>query len=414
MIVIYFLLLFQNYSENDYIAEILKTKDISKIETIYNEANNKFPDSYNLNLNTAYKYLLLKKHNKAYILYKKSYKIYPSIDSLLGLTYTQLELNKYKELLKITSTYKYKKTENEKYIYSRRSYAYIMLERYNKAIKEADKGLENYPDFENLIKNKKYAKFMKPAFSINFIPIWGMINYNKSHPNRISYNYFGATTYSKYGFYNMDIGYINGKIEDILEVRTEHNLDFGLGYNKNYNIYFHLKKIFLTDENAIIPYIHLGYNFKNISLITAFSISSYEYLNNLIYQGSIYSYFYLFNRKFIPSLGIGYKFLKRDKTNSAPYFQAGFDLYFIDEIGIRASFRYNQHNFLVDIGGIVDNSLDDIKWVAEAGLNLKYNNFIISPIYRYYSINIPSTGGRRNNLQTSSKSFFTIILGYKF
>lgn len=413
MILIYFLLLFQNYTEQDYVVEISKTKDIPKIETIYKEADKLYPKSYNINLNTAYKYLLLKKYKKSYVLYKKTYAIYPSIEALLGLTYTQLELTKFNELLKVTSTYKYKNINLEKWIYLRRSYAYIRLENYDNAIIEANKGLKKYPDFKELIKNKKYALKMKPKLLVDIIPIWGMVNY-KNTDYKISYSYWGGVAYSRYGAYNLDIGYTYGSIENPNEVLIENNLDLGIGYNKNYNVYFHFKKIFLDSSDAIIPYLHLGYNFKNLSLITAFSVSSYEYLNNLVYQGALYSYFYLFNRKVIPSLAVGYKYLKTNKNTSLPYFEAGLALYFIENLGIRTLFRYGQHSYLVSYGGIVDSSLDDINWMLEAGFDIKLSSFTVSPIYRYYSMNIPSSIGQMGQENTSSKSFFTVVLGYKF
>ncbi len=413
MILIYFLLLFQNYSEQDYVAEISKTKDISKVETIYQEANKLYPESYNINLNTAYKYLLLKKYKKSYVLYKKSYVIYPAFDALLGLTYTQVELNKFKELLKVTSTYKYKNKELEKWIYLRRSYAYLRLENYDNAIIEANRGLKKYPDFKELIKNKKYALKMKPRLLVDIIPIWGMVNY-KNTDNKISYSYWGGVVYSRYGAYNLDLGYTQATIENQDETLIENNLDFGIGYNKNYNTYFHLKKIFLDSSDAIIPYLHLGYNFKKLSLITAFSVSYYEYLSNLVYQGGLYSYFYLFNKKVIPSLGLGYKYLKRDKNTSLPYFEIGLNLYFIENLGIKTLFRYGEHSYFVSYGGIVYSSLDDVNWMFEGGIDIKLSDFTVSPIYRYYSMNIPFSSGQMGKKNTSSKSFFTVVLGYKF
>ncbi len=416
MIILYFLLMFQNYTEQDYISEIFKEKDILKIEKIYNEADKIYPESYSLSLNTAYRYLLMKKYKKSYILYKKSYAIYPSLDALLGLTYTQTELNKFEELLKVTSTYKYKNKKLEKWIYLRRSYAYLMLKEYNKAIKEADRGLERFPDFELLVKNKKYAQKMKPKLSVNLIPVWGIINY-KNEDYRISYSYWGGILYSRYDYYSLDLGYTNGSVKDVDKTRTEHDIDFGMGYNNYYNFYFHIKKVFLTDNNSIVPYFHIGYNFKYISFITAFSVSFYEYSENPVYQGGLYSYFYLFDRKVVPLLGAGYKYLSDDKKTSKPYFEAGLNLYLIKTLGIKTLFRYAQHTYFVAKGGVVDNSLDDINWMIEGGLNINLSGFIVSPVYRYYSINVPVSVNQvwqRGGKNTNSKSFFTIVLGYKF
>jgi hypothetical protein len=382
MIIIYFLLLFQNYSEGDYVTEMFKEQNSVKIEAISNEGLKIYPNSYAINLNTGYRYLLLKEYKKAYPYYKKAYEIYPSLDALLGLTKTQLELNKYQELLDVTSTYKYKGENLEKWIHLRRS----------------------------------YAKKMNPKLSVDFIPIWGMINYASDNPDqKISYNYWGGAFYLGYDNYNLDLGYTNGTVEDFTETRVEHSLDFGMGYNKNYNIYLHFKKIFLENEDAMIPYLHFGYNFENMSLIGAFSVSSYEFLDNLLYQGSIYSYFYLFDKKIIPSIGAGYKYLKKDKTDSAPYFELGLNLRFIDELGLNALFRFNQHRYTVNYGGIVDNSLDDIAWMIEGGITLNFRGMIIKPIYRYYSIIMPPLENvRRGQVNNSSKSFFTILLGYEF
>ena len=420
MIIMIFLLLFQGYSEADYVSEIIKTKDVKKIEQISNEAFKLYPKSYNLNLNTAYKYLSLKKYKKSYVLYKKAYGIYPSLDALLGLTYTQIELSKYEELLNITSKYKYNTsrssaTENEKYIFLRRSYAYLRLEKYNKSISEADKGLELYPDFKDLMLNRRYAQKMKPRISFDLIPVWGMINYS-NHDSKDSYDYFGGLLYLRYGNYNFDIGYIRGNITGNGRTRTEDNFDLGLGYNKSYNIYLHLKKINLEDENLIAPYIHFGYNYDFMSILGVFSLSSYEFLDDLVYQGGIHSSFYFYDKKIIPTIALGYKYLKEDKKNSLPYVELGLNLSVNENIKVKTSFRYNQHKYFVDYLGVVDNSLDDIEWMAEAGISFNLGDFIVTPMYRYYNINLVSTDFTfgRGKAPSVSKSFFTIILGYKF
>ena len=72
--------------------------------------------------------------------------------------------------------------------------------------------------------------------------------------------------------------------------------------------------------------------------------------------------------------------------------------------------------------------------MAEIGLSLKFSSFIITPMYRYYSIDVPSLmppnqtsniiqgdfvrngqgSGQGGGNISSSKSFFTVMFGYEF
>ena len=436
MLIFVFLLLFQGYSEADYTNEVINTKDLKKLEIVSAEAIKLYPDSYSLNLNIAYKYLSLKNYKKSYFYYQKVYKIYPSLEALLGLSYTQLELKKYEELLNVTSSYiknntsrPVNNTENKKYIYLRRAIAFLALEKYDKSISESKLGLNLYPNYQEFNKTIKYAQSMKPKFSLNLIPIWGAISYSE-HPNKISYNYYGGATYLSYGVYNMDLSYIQGNIENNTETKTEHNLNLGLGYNKKYNLYLHLSNIFLEDADLISPYLHFGYNFKHFSLVSAFAGSFYESLDNPVYQGTLYGFMPFFDNKLTLSLGAGYKYLKQDKKASEPYTEIGLAIKLHEKISIKSLFRYNQSRYFVDYGGLVDNSSDDIKYMAEIGLSLKFSSFIITPMYRYYSIDLPPMmpppngenqgvfiQGNQNGTgekPSSSKSFFTVMFGYEF
>ena len=410
MILIYILLIFTNYTENEYIEKIYDAPNKKHIEKIYNEAMKKYPKSYLINLNTAYRFLKLKDYKKAYKLYKKAYKTYPSLNALLGLTYTQTELKKFSELLEYTSKYKYKNKKDEKWLFLRRSFAFIKLKKYKKAVIEANKGLKLYPDFKMLAKNKNFAKSKLLNFSFGFFPFGGIISYKNSKIKK-DYVFSGTNIFFRYKYLFTDITYTRGIINFTDKSETENNFDIGIGYTKNLNLYLHIKKIFSEQKNLLNPYLKIGYNFKNFSFFTYFSSSLYEYLNSSVYQTGIYASISFLKGKIIPQAGFSYKYFKDDKNINSTVYDFILTLNAIRYLSFQTSFTYGQKYYFTYPGGFTDNSADDINLSFRNSLFFIFGKFSSIISFSYFSLNEYDKTYRKEKI---SKYMLSLLLGYKF
>ena len=445
MIYIIFLLITStSYLESDYVKKIVESKT-TEIDSNFNEAIKKYPNSYQIYLNTGFTHLKYKNYEKAYSYYSKAYEIYPDLNSLYGITYTLLELGRYQEVIDRVGSIKQvdllKIAKNDKFIILRLSFSYLMLKKYQKSVEISSLGLKLYPKFNSLRLNQAYSLYYlekkseslkefkkiksidsnfkteeinkminlldENHFIFNIFPYYGAISFN-NHPDKTGYSYFGVGTKFGYNNFNINFEYTQINIKDF----TENDFGAGIGYNSsNFSTNIHFKYIDFSLGGGNIPYIDFSYKFNYFKITNSLAISLYENLST-IYQDTIYlSLTNLLSGKFIPWITLGYKYSKLSSSKNS-FFGAGayFDISkFID---IKVDFRYNEGYYFVDYGGEITSNIDEsINWRLILSLPIKFYDFSLVPEFNYSQL---KSTGTQNGKKKPAMLNYTISLGYNF
>ncbi|MBN2693319.1 hypothetical protein JXR93_01530 [bacterium] len=428
---LFVILLFFSKSESFYVDQIRENP--KNVDQILEESEKIYEDSYFLMLYAGYAYLLDKNYQKSEKYYKKAYEIYPDIEAVLGLSFSQLQQEKYSDVLDITSKYKMDDKSNI-WIKTRRVFSLLMLKKYNECEKEGEfyiqndtnddiklnlaycylhqkkdkKALKlfyqlkksNYPD-KNI---DSIIKYLNPKFRWSLIPFGGGVKYS-NHPYKDSYNYFGGYFNWNYGLFLGDLAYSQGtiKVLDKTEL-VQKEVDFGLGYGSKHQFYTHFKNIF-DDYSGNIVFLSYTQNQNVWGFGVDFSTSFYSDLK--IFQQSI-KFYYIPIKGIFLSVNIGNKLSKKNYIPKTPFFEGEISFSLFNKLTLSFNGGYGRSFYFVGQKGFyVDNSGEDEVFYIQPSIKIKMGNLILVPYYLYSQYKLPQN-------KTFDKSIPGIQIGYSF
>ncbi len=378
MFILFYLIGLFNLTEQDYILKM--NNEPEKVNEIFEEAIKNHPKSYVLYLRRAKMALKFDNYKDAQLYLKKAYNISADKDILLDITFTQIKLKQFNDLIKITDDYLEKEQNPDDEILIRRGYAFYFLKDYDSSLECFEKVKEKNQTVNDFIRNLQ----PKPSFYI--YPMGGKISY-KDNDIIDSFSYFGIYPVLNYGKYTVSGGYYEGNylLKDKSEV-TQKEYDGGIKYGYKHVFDLHFKYIDFEKEDAKVYFVGYGLNLYDIGFETSFAYSNYSSFN--VYQAEFTPYMWLVDDYLKFGIGVGYKFFSDDKFDKTAFVQSYLNYYATKSFWVSLYLIYNEKTHFVSNKGLsVQSTGEEVVLNGNLTLNIKVKNFILSPYYQTYFYN---------------------------